>query len=71
MSESQSDPFILASDYGLVNFVQKGTEISHGKASFTTRCTLGQNLLVDYINRATHTIRKRGAALDSAERLKG
>src|SRR6201996_5844690 len=28
--------FMLASDYGLVNFVQKVTEICRGKASFTT-----------------------------------
>ena len=29
--------FMLATDYGLVNFVQKVTEICRGKAYFTTR----------------------------------
>ncbi len=37
--------FMLASDYGLVNFVQKVTEICRGKAYFTTPYTLGQYLL--------------------------
>ena len=41
--------FMLASDYGLVNFVQKVTEICRGKAYFTTPHTLGQYLLMDYM----------------------
>jgi Ca-activated chloride channel family protein len=49
--------FMLASDYGLVNFVQKVTEICRGKAYFTTPYTLGQYLLMDYMNRKTRTIR--------------
>ncbi len=48
--------FMLASDYGLVNFVQKITEICRGKAYFTTPFTLGQYLLMDYMNRKTRTI---------------
>jgi Ca-activated chloride channel family protein len=48
--------FMLASDYGLVNFVQKVTEICKGKAYFTTPYTLGQYLLMDYMNRKTRTI---------------
>src|ERR671932_2453854 len=48
--------FMLASDYGLVNFVQKVTEICRGKAYFTTPFTLGQYLLMDYMNRKTRTI---------------
>jgi Ca-activated chloride channel family protein len=48
--------FMLASDYGLINFVQKVTEICHGKAYFTTPHTLGQYLLMDYMNRKTRTI---------------
>ena len=40
--------FMLASDFSLVNFVQKVTEICHGKAYFTTPYTLGQYLLMDY-----------------------
>jgi Ca-activated chloride channel homolog len=48
--------FMLASDYGLVNFVQKVTEMCKGKAYFTTPYTLGQYLLMDYMNRKTQTI---------------
>jgi len=48
--------FMLASDYGLVQFVQKVTEICQGKAYFTTPYTLGQYLLMDYMNRKTRTI---------------
>src|SRR6202167_918196 len=48
--------FMLASDYGLVNFVQKVTQLCRGKAYFTTPYTLGQYLLVDYMNRKTRTI---------------
>jgi len=48
--------FMLASDYGLVSFVQKVTEICRGKAYFTTPLNLGQYLLMDYMNRKTRTI---------------
>ncbi|HME58128.1 MAG TPA: hypothetical protein VKF63_07315, partial [Terracidiphilus sp.] len=48
--------FMLASDYGLVQFVQKVTEMCRGKAYFTTPYTLGQYLLLDYMNRKTRTI---------------
>jgi len=48
--------FMLASDYVLVNFVQKVTEICRGKAYFTTPFTLGQYLLMDYMSRKTKTI---------------
>lgn len=48
--------FMLASDYGLVNFVQKVTELCKGKAYFTTPVNLGQYLLMDYMNRKTRTI---------------
>ena len=48
--------FMLASDYGLVNFVQKVTELCRGKAYFTTPYTLGQYLLMDYMNRKTKAI---------------
>ncbi|MGE5647164.1 MAG: vWA domain-containing protein [Acidobacteriota bacterium] len=48
--------FMLATDYGLVNFVQKITELCRGKAYFTTPYTLGQYLLMDYMNRKTRTI---------------
>jgi len=48
--------FMLASDYGLVNFVQKITEMCRGKAYFTTPYTLGQYLLMDYMSRKTRQI---------------
>lgn len=48
--------FMLASDYGLVNFIQKVTELCRGKAYFTTPHTLGQYLLMDYMNRKTRTV---------------
>ncbi|MGA8213095.1 MAG: VWA domain-containing protein [Candidatus Sulfotelmatobacter sp.] len=48
--------FMLASDYGLVQFVQKLTEMCRGKAYFTTPYTLGQYLLMDYMSRKTKTI---------------
>jgi Ca-activated chloride channel family protein len=43
--------FMLAQDYGLINFVQKVTEICRGKACFTTPYTLGQYLLMDYMKK--------------------
>src|SRR5579883_2063899 len=48
--------FMLASDAGLVSFVQKVTEMCRGKAYFTTPYTLGQYLLMDYMSRKTKTI---------------
>jgi len=48
--------FMLASDYGLVQFVQKVTEMCRGKAYFTTPYTLGQYLLMDYMSRKTRTV---------------
>lgn len=48
--------FMLASDYGLVQFVQKVTEMCRGKAYFTTPYTLGEYLLMDYMSRKMKTI---------------
>jgi Ca-activated chloride channel family protein len=48
--------FMLASDYGLIQFVQKVTEMCRGKAYFTTPYTLGQYLLMDYMSRKTKQI---------------
>jgi Ca-activated chloride channel family protein len=48
--------FMLASDFGLVQFVQKVTQMCRGKAYFTTPYTLGQYLLMDYMSRKTKTI---------------
>lgn len=48
--------FMLASDYSLVHFVQKITEMCRGKAYFTTPYNLGQYLLMDYMQRKTRHI---------------
>ena len=48
--------FMLASDYALVNFVQKITQMCRGKAYFTTPYTLGQYLLMDYMRGKTRHI---------------
>ena len=48
--------FMLASDYNLVHFVQKVAEICRGKAYFTTPYTLGQYLLMDYLQRKTRHV---------------
>jgi Ca-activated chloride channel family protein len=48
--------FMLASDYGLVQFIQQVTQLCRGKAYFTTPYTLGQYLLMDYMNRKTRTV---------------
>jgi Ca-activated chloride channel family protein len=48
--------FMLASDYSLVHFVQKITELCRGKAYFTTPYTLGQYLLMDYVGKKTRNI---------------
>ncbi|MFY9531954.1 MAG: VWA domain-containing protein [Candidatus Acidiferrales bacterium] len=48
--------FMLASDYSLVHFVQKITELCRGKAYFTTPYTLGQYLLMDYVQKKTRNI---------------
>jgi Ca-activated chloride channel homolog len=48
--------FMLATDYSLVQFVQKITQMCKGKAYFTTPYNLGQYLLMDYMQRKTRTI---------------
>jgi Ca-activated chloride channel family protein len=48
--------FMLASDFGLVQFVHKVSEMCRGKAYFTTPDTLGQYLLMDYMQRKSRTI---------------
>jgi Ca-activated chloride channel homolog len=48
--------FMLASDLGLVQFVHKVSEMCRGKAYFTTPDTLGEYLLMDYINHKSKTI---------------
>ena len=48
--------FMLATDYSLVNFVQKITQMCRGKAYFTTPYNLGQYLLMDFLQRKTRHI---------------
>ena len=48
--------FMLASDYDLVQFVHKVSDMCKGKAYFTTPDTLGQYLLMDYMQRRSKTI---------------
>jgi Ca-activated chloride channel homolog len=48
--------FMLASDPGLVAFVHKVSEMCRGKAYFTTPDTLGEYLLMDYMQRKMKTI---------------
>jgi Ca-activated chloride channel family protein len=48
--------FMLASDYHLVQFVHKVSQMCRGKAYFTTPDTLGQYLLMDYMQRRSKTI---------------
>jgi len=48
--------FMLATDLGLVQFVQKVTEMCRGKAYFTTPERLGEYVLMDYMSKKTKTI---------------
>jgi Ca-activated chloride channel family protein len=48
--------FMLASDWHLVEFVRKVSEMCKGKAYFTTPHTLGQYLLMDYMQRRSKMI---------------
>ena len=52
----QVNTFMLARDFDLVSFVRKVAEICHGKAYFTTPYTLGQYVLMDYMDKKTRTI---------------
>ncbi len=48
--------FMLARDHDLVAFVRRVASICRGKAYFTTPYTLGQYVLMDYMDRKTKTI---------------
>ncbi len=48
--------FMLARDYDLVAFVRRVADICKGKAYFTTPYTLGQYVLMDYMDKKTKTI---------------
>ena len=48
--------FMLARDYDLMSFVRRVAAICHGKAYFTTPYTLGQYVLMDYMDKKTRTV---------------
>jgi len=48
--------FMLTNDHALVQFVHKVSEMCRGKAYFTTPHTLGEYLLMDYMQRKSKTI---------------
>jgi Ca-activated chloride channel family protein len=48
--------FMLARDYDLVAFVRRVASMCRGKAYFTTPYTLGQYVLMDYMDKKTRTI---------------
>jgi Ca-activated chloride channel homolog len=48
--------FMLASDFSLMQFVQKVSAMCRGKAYFTTPQTLGNYLLMDFMSRRMKTI---------------
>ena len=48
--------FMLASDPGLMQFVHQVSQMCRGKAYFTRPETLGEYLLMDYMQRRTRTI---------------
>src|SRR5512139_361368 len=48
--------FMLARDFDLVSFVRRVASICHGKAYFTTPYTLGQYVLMDYLDKKTRTV---------------
>jgi Ca-activated chloride channel family protein len=52
----QINTFMLARDHDLVSFVRRVAEICRGKAYFTTPYTLGQYVLMDYMDKKTRTI---------------
>jgi Ca-activated chloride channel family protein len=48
--------FMLARDRELVAFVKKVTEMCRGKAYFTTPYTLGEFVLMDYLNKKVRKV---------------
>jgi Ca-activated chloride channel family protein len=55
-SDIMINTFMLASDPGLVQFVQRVSAMCKGKAYFTTPENLGQYLLMDFLSRKMKTI---------------
>ena len=49
--------FLLTDDYDLVEFVKQLTEVAMGKAYFTTSRTLGDYVMMDFIQRKTRRVK--------------
>ncbi len=49
--------FMLTDDYDLVEFVKQLTEVAMGKAYFTTSRTLGDYVMMDFIQRKTRRVK--------------
>ena len=47
---------MLARDFTLVGFIKKVTEMVRGKTYFTTPASLGQYVLMDYVNKKTKLV---------------
>ena len=52
----QVNTFMLARDYDLIAFVRRVASMCRGKAYFTTPRSLGQYVLMDYLDKKTKTI---------------
>jgi Ca-activated chloride channel family protein len=52
----QINTFMLAQDYALVEFVKKVSELCRGKAYFTSRVTLGQYIMMDFLRRKVRRV---------------
>ena len=55
-SNTMINTFMLASDFQLMQFVQKVSAMCRGKAYFTTPQTLGNYLLMDFMSRRMKTV---------------
>jgi Ca-activated chloride channel homolog len=52
----QINTFMLARDPDLIGFVKKVSEMTHGKAYFTTPHNIGQYVLMDFVNKRVKTV---------------
>ncbi len=55
-AEIMINTFMLARNHDLVSFIRRVAAICHGKAYFTTPQTLGQYVLMDYMDKKTRTV---------------
>jgi len=62
--------FMLDADRALTDFVEKLTELNRGRAFFTTPDTLGDYLLVDFLEQR-RSVRRQGSSAPSGRRARG